>query len=329
MLAVIIGFIITKCTHLPADQWLIITILVVMCAQINVGSMIQKSIMRFIGTLSGSVIGMLTILLFGNAPSSHIIVITLATLYFSYLATGQSRLSDAGTLGAVTVVIILINPNPTLILGLHRTLEILLGIVIAALISQFVLPIHARTYLRRDQVETFKKLRNLYFENFLAKHKDPNSNDHFILDEQLIKSLIAQRKLAVDAAREPFGKKAFIVTRFANLLACEREILRAIDFMHHAFSQSTESKKIFSSELVLHTFHEKICLVFETIADHLKTNRKKELMVNIPDIQLLRDVISADRANMTEEDITHTSTFLFCAEVLVDRLRDLVEFIKK
>lgn len=328
-LAVLFGFLITKSTHLPVDQWLIITIIVVMCAQINVGSMIQKSIMRFFGTLAGSLIGMLTMFFLGNSPLTHAVIITLATMYFSYLSTGQSRLSDAGTLGAATTVIILINPNPSLLLGLHRTIEILLGILIAALVSQFILPIHARTYLRRDQVDTFKKLRALYFENFLSKSKDKSANDHFVLDEQLIKSLITQRKLALDAAREPFAKKSFVVRRFSDLLACEREILRSVDFMHHAFTATAESQKIFSSEHVLHDFHERICAAFDAIADYIKSNRKKALIIDIPNVQPLRDVIHEDKLNLTEEDVTCTGAFLFCAEVLVSRMKELVELIKK
>jgi uncharacterized membrane protein YccC len=326
-LAVLLGFVIIKSTHLPADQWLLITIIVVMCAQINVGGMIQKSIMRFFATLAGSLIAILTLFIFGNNTSTNALVIALSVMYFSYLATGTSRFNDAGTLGAATTVIILVNIHPTLFLGLQRTLEILAGIVIAAIVSQFILPIHARTHLRRDQVDTLNKLRNLYFENFIAKHKDPQANHHFILDEQIIKSLIAQRKLAIDAAREPFAKQSFIVKRFSDLLSCEREILRAIDFMHHAYIASPKNIILFSSGSIMHLFHERICATLEALANSIDHPQKNALSIDIPSTLPLQTAIH-NETQLAEKEITDTRAFLFCAEVLLGQLQELVNLIK-
>lgn len=324
-LAVFIGIIIIKTTHL--DQWLIITIVVVMCAQVNVGSMLQKSVMRLFGTITGSLIATFTLLLFGDHTVATPVVITLSVALFSYLATSQSRFSESGTLGAATTIIILINQDPTVLLGLRRTLEIILGIGIAAGISQFVLPMHARVFLRRDQIDTIKKLKALYAENFLTKYKDPAHNEHVIMDEQIIKLLITQRKLALDAAREPFAKKSLIVKRFSELLVAEREILRAMDFMHHAFQHSAATIKIFSSEQMLHDFHEKVVMTFDQIAEQLK-NHKKTITISLPTLQALRDTIKAHQ-NPAENDLTYINSFLFCTEILLEKLKELIHLIQK
>src|ERR1700733_10961786 len=94
-LACLIGFAITKALHFYVDQWLIVTIIVVMCAQISVGSMIKKSYMRFIGTLSGSLVALATLLFFAQNEMAFAIVITIAALFFSYIATGEKNYSEA------------------------------------------------------------------------------------------------------------------------------------------------------------------------------------------------------------------------------------------
>jgi len=326
--AVLIGFIITRFTRLPGDQWLVITILVVMCAQINVGSMLDKSTMRFLATLIGSIAATLTLFLFGTNPIAVGFVICLFALMFSYLATGPSRYREAGTLGAATTAIILIGQNPTYHTGIQRFLEISAGIFIAAFVSQFVFPIHARTHLKRDQIITLKSLRDYYIDIFLTKNKNADDAEHHKIDEDIIKSLIIQRKIAIDATREPRAKKSFIVSQFNNLLFCEREILRSITFMHHAYEMSCESRKIFSSEHVLHDFHEKVCEALQSIATHVETNRKNFLDITIPSVTPLRDVILEDKQNFTEDDEKYTSAFLFCAEILVSRLNDMVSLVK-
>jgi uncharacterized membrane protein YccC len=150
-LACLIGFAIIKSTHVPFDQWLIVTIIVVMCAQINVGSVFQKSYIRFFGTLAGSLIATIALLVFHDQPWAAAVAVGFSAMLFSFIATMDSPWNDAGTLGVATTAIILMGQNPTIYLASVRTLEISLGILIAALISQFVLPIHARSHLRRTQ----------------------------------------------------------------------------------------------------------------------------------------------------------------------------------
>lgn len=325
--AVLLAFLITKSAHLPVDQWLIITILVVMCAQINVGSMLQKSLSRLVGTLAGSLIAFLTILLVGNSTIVHGIVIMLGALYFSYLATGQSRWSESGTLGAVTIVIILINPTPTLELGVYRSLEIVVGILIAALISQLILPIHARTYLLREQIATLTRIRQLYAANFLHQQHEPPEGSHSILDEQIIKSLITQRKLAIDAAREPFAKKHLIVKEFPQILLAEREILRAIDFMHYAYFSSKANIKLFSEDQDIKTFHEKMVVVFEKLTKQIQSRKKSKLNIELPSLDALRKLIEENQ--FTKDDKICSDAFLFCTDIMIKKLKKLINAINQ
>ncbi len=326
-LAVLIGFVLTKTIHLPVDQWLIITIIVVMCAQVNVGSMIQKSTMRFLGTLSGSIVAMLTLTLAGTNALVSGIAITLSAIFFSYLATGKTRFSESGTLGAVTVTIILVSQTPTLTTAIGRFLEITAGILIAALVSQFILPTHARNLLRRKQTQTLRQLRSYYLATFLINQNNNDEKSYQEIDDNIIKSLIAQRKLASEALQEPFAKKTTIVIQANNLLWCEREIQRTISFMHYAYKSSPQAKNIFSNMTILNDFHDKIYSALDTMANHLEKNSYAQLSVIIPTIDPIKNVILTEKNNLSIDDATYTYTFLFCAEILIARLTYLSKLI--
>lgn len=322
-LACLIGFfIIESVHHFHVDQWLLITIIVVMCAQLNVGSVIQKSNMRLLGTLVGSVIAGFTIIVFGTDFISTAIIILLSVFVFSYIATSEKSYSDAGTLGAVTVVIVLVGKEPTLTMAFERFIEISAGILIAALVSQFVLPIHARRHLKLLQADTIRQLRAFYLATLLTDQTTENIESYQVLDELIVKSLIKQRKLATDAEREHFGA-VFNVKRFKQLLSCEKEILRAIIFMHYAYRASPDSKKLFSNMNSLREFHDLICQALDKIADCIETKKVKRITVKLPNIDPLRETIERGIKKFSADDIVYANGYLFCAEILVSQVQRL------
>lgn len=233
-LACLVGFVVVRALHqyLLFDQWIIVTILVVMCAQISVGSVVFKSVIRFIGTCIGSLLAALTLISFGDNNLAFALVIALAGFVFSYFATAQRNYADAGTLGAVTTAIILINPKPTLLLSLERFFEITVGLLIATLISQFVLPIHARKHLRRSQAQALRLLGDFYRNSLMIEPE--NKQKMAGLDEEIVRSLATQRKLANEAQGELLGSK-FEPSRFRQILECEKHILRSIDFLNRMY----------------------------------------------------------------------------------------------
>ncbi|MHB1949520.1 MAG: FUSC family protein [Gammaproteobacteria bacterium] len=323
-IAVFIGFAITGFIHFQIEQWLVISIIVVMCAQMNVGSVLQKSYLRFLGTLIGSLISALTVTLFGAEPVIIAIVVALSALFFSYLATGPRNYSDAGTLGAVTVAIILIGPQPTIITAAERFLEISAGILIAAVVSQFILPIRAGRNLQENQAQTLRLLHDYYVATLLT---DTNSKKYEHIDEMIGKSLITQRKLATDAEHEPLGT-TFKIKSFKKSLWCEKEILRSITFMYHAYAASNEMQKLFTHSPIIKNFHTQICLVLAQIADGLE---KKTMLtsISLPDIQALEETIHAMMKVMPADELIYANSFLFSAQVLLSRLDKLVCLVKE
>lgn len=323
-IAVFIGFAITGFIHFQIEQWLVISIIVVMCAQMNVGSVLQKSYLRFLGTLIGSIISALTLTLFGHEPIVIAIIVALSALFFSYIATGPKSYSEAGTLGAVTVAIILIGQHPTIITAGERFLEISTGILIAAIVSQFIFPIRAGRNIQENQAHTLRLLRDYYVATLLT---DANANEYEHMDEMIAKSLITQRKLAIEAEHELFGE-TFKIKLFKKSLWCEKEILRSITFMHHAYVASSEMHRLFSQTLDIKNFHEQICLALTQIADALE-KRAALTAISLPDKHTLDDMIHMLMKDMPADELIYADSFLFSAQVLLARLDKLIYLIKQ
>ncbi len=319
-LACLVGLSLAKIVHFAIDQWLIITIVVVMCGQVNVGSVLTKSKMRFLGTLSGSLIAALTLAMFDTNKIAAAFVIALSSAGFSYIATSEKSYSDAGTLGAVTVIIILIGQNPTLYTAMHRTLEISAGILIAALFSQFVLPIRARDHLRSMQAKTIAQLRTYYHFSLIEK---TDENTILDIDENIVKSLAAQRKLAKEASREPFGMQ-FDATQFNKLLRCEKEIFRGIVCMHYACDMLPTQKNVLANMPAIKNFHQFMLTALEKIVAGINSKNLANETVTVPSIQPLKDTINVLRVSTHQDDLIYMDGFLFCAEILVIQLTELV-----
>ncbi|HSW93633.1 MAG TPA: FUSC family protein [Gammaproteobacteria bacterium] len=324
-LACLAGFLVTRTIHFQTMQWVVITTLVVMCAQINVGSVIQKSWMRFLGTLAGSLLAILTLEIAGDDPFIKMMVVLIAAMFFSFIATSTKSYNESGTLGAVTVTIILFGTNPDVQTGIERFLEISLGILIAAIVSQFILPIHAKTHLRKNQAMTIKKIRTFYLALFSSTPSPDNTDTLGNLDEEMVKSLILQRKLAGEARKEKWGN-GFNMDDFKQSLWCEKEMIRSIIFMFYAWQKSSCLTIMQHNRELLDNFHEAISNTLETISVGILQNKlfSDKLLVNTDALkQSLNAPIPEKDGKMSVD------AFLFCADILVERLDRMIHLLKK
>jgi uncharacterized membrane protein YccC len=322
VIACLIGFLVTRIIGFPADQWIVITILVVMCAQLYVGSMLQKAYLRFLGTVIGCLVATITLLTVGETNVAIATTIGLSSFFFSYLATGQESLSYAGTLGAVTTAIIMLGQQPTVMLAGERFLEISLGILIATIISQFVLPIHARAHLRRTQALTLKQLRDYYTIRLIANEPDTQSPQAENLDEDIVKSLSKQRKLAKEAARERLGGD-FDPARFLRTLHYEREILRAIDFMHNALIHIKKTESALLESPILHTFNAIVLESLDRLINAIESDKMAIKSIQVPSLQGLKIYLQKNISDLPEEELIYIDGLLFSAETLTTSLINL------
>jgi uncharacterized membrane protein YgaE (UPF0421/DUF939 family) len=274
LIACFIGILLTYIISFPSDQWIVITIIVVMCSQLYVGSVLQKSYLRFFGTLIGCLFAVVALVTFGDNRLAIACTVGLSSFIFSFISVGKENLSYACTLGAVTTAIIMLGQKPTVALAAERFLEISVGILIATLVSQFILPIHARTHLRRAQINTLEKMRNYYKASLTKAGSQLDKLNYLELDEEIVKTLLKQRQLAVESKREPMGA-VFNQERFLQKIYCEKEMLRAITFMHIAYVKILKASPNFAFSPALTQFNQEALDAFDAIIKALGEGSQK------------------------------------------------------
>lgn len=324
-IACLFGFFLAHFVGLNGDQWIVITIIVVMCAQIYVGSVITKAYLRFIGTLSGCLLGAFAIIFFGDDTTAIIAAISLSSFIFSYFATSQENLSYVGTLGAVTTAIIMLGQKPSVLFAVQRCLEISIGLFIATIVSQFILPIHARTHLKRIQAITLEQLREYYVTYLITRDVDTLQNE--ALDDTIVKSLTKQRQLAKESVREPLGTR-FDSALFVQTLHAEREVLRSIDFMRSALSNIQNVDLILSQSTAWQTFNESILKTFNQLIQGVTSKETPKEPVEIPAMSSLKTEINKNLSTFSRENQLYCDGFLFAAEILSRNLMKLAALFR-
>lgn len=316
-IACMLGILLVHVVGITADQWVVITIIVVMCAQIYVGSVRQKAYLRFLGTFVGCLFATITLAGFGVTSYSILISIGLSVFIFSYIATGKSNLTYACTLGAVTTTIIMLAQQPTYMLAVQRLLEISAGIFIAAIVSQFILPIHASAHLRRAQAKTLEQLRDYYQISMLSTQSNDQLPDYQELDESIVKTLLKQRELAKESVIEPLSS-GFNVEHFMQSLYCERDMLRAVTFMHHAFSHFKNSEIDLDSP-----FHLAIIQALNNMINVFSSRKYLEITIHLPTVNDLKMELQKKIVEPTKIQLFYIDGLLFSSEILLTSLEKL------
>ena len=315
-IAVAIGILLPPLLGFHSSQWVVITIIVVMCAQIYVGSVLQKAFLRFLGTIIGCLFATSAILI-ADSHLSVLITICLSSFIFSYISSGEYSYSSS--LGAVTTAIILLGQTPTIALAGERFLEISVGLLIATMVSQFVLPIHARTHLRRAQAATLEQLRDYYQAAMIGNEPTVDYRD---LEESIVSSLLKQRQLAKESRREPLGLE-FNREHFLQSLYCEREILRAITFMQSASTHISKSTFNFFQQPALIAFNQMVVDALSTLMKVIDDQKPGEEPIYITGVAELKEAIERNINISPREELLYIDGLLFSAESLADSLKKL------
>jgi uncharacterized membrane protein YccC len=123
--------------------------------QSNVGSTVNASRDRILGTLIGAALGF-SFSLFGSLPWNYILAVLLAVIVCGLLGLrNSSRLAGV----TITLVMLVQENGPRWSLALARVSEVVLGIVVALGVTTLVFPDRARLRLRDGLAQEFLVLR--------------------------------------------------------------------------------------------------------------------------------------------------------------------------
>jgi uncharacterized membrane protein YccC len=171
--------------------------------QSNVGSTVTASRDRLIGTLIGAAFGAFFSLL-GLGLWPYLLAIVIAMVTCSLFG-----LKNSSRLAAVTVTILMLvhRTGSNWILPLHRVLEVLLGIVVALIISSVVFPNRARHRLRDGLAQQYLLMSALFGAMMQDLQHGPQSNLNQLWKDQA-NAASANDQLLEAARNEPSGGPA-------------------------------------------------------------------------------------------------------------------------
>lgn len=158
-LAMLLALWIAQVFRLPYPNWSILAVLVLMNAHF-VGAIANKAFMRAIGTVIGALIGVWVVGDYGNTPWAFVfwvfVVVFVASYKFGHLASAASPYAYflvGNTLLSVSTYGL---PDPSSVwhVGLYRTLETLVGVASATLVTGILWPRHAREEFIQGANET-------------------------------------------------------------------------------------------------------------------------------------------------------------------------------
>ncbi len=168
--------------------------------QSNVGATVTASRDRLLGTFMGAGFGF-ACSVFGKPPWNYVLALILAIV-----VCGLLSLRNSSRLAAVTITIIMLVPKsgPRWELALDRVGEVLLGIVVALLVTTLVLPDRARLWLRDGLAQEFLLLGSL-FEAILEGFRSAPAANLPTLQSDARALLRGNGQLLEAARNEPSG----------------------------------------------------------------------------------------------------------------------------
>ncbi|MDR3443517.1 MAG: FUSC family protein [Legionella sp.] len=142
--------------HLETPYWSGMTVVVV--SNLYTGSIIDKAMLRIIGTVAGAIIGFYAAGLVANSFLlyflSCFLIVSIGAYYYSVSVNGYAYL--LGSLCAFIVISQLaINPQNAFFVAIWRPVEIGIGVLVSAISAYFIVPNHLKDNISSQLHEIF------------------------------------------------------------------------------------------------------------------------------------------------------------------------------
>jgi uncharacterized membrane protein YccC len=313
----------------PTGYWVPITVMVVMSAQTHFGGALRKAEMRFLGTIAGATTTVLALTLFGSSSPVVFITVFCACIAFTYLASSKGDISYAGTLGGVTVILTLAGQQANIKNAIERGLLIVVGIVIALVVSRLIFPIHARERFRYHVAEALRNLRTLYFKTVQLHNKPASDTLDATIDDNLTDNFSDQPRLIAEACA---GSRAFAVKKefFVEILRNERRLNRLINLMYRSISEIETPDMIRKQLAEIEDLHVLIEERLAELANCFETMTLPENAVNFDQaLTKLTQLVEKLPKKQEPGNLMAEHSFLFFIEQIIKEIAHLEQLIIK
>ena len=292
------------------SSWIVITVLVVMSTQPNLGGVLNKAAMRLLGTFIGSSISVMLIL---SLSGLYQILFALPFLAISvYIAGSSSKYSYAGTLAGITMTIILFGSNANIDYAFYRTLDIFAGIGISLFVNRFIFPIRAGTRLIQSYSKTTYEIRDFFNILFLERNKD-----HIKLQESLFQEFSKHISLLKELKYEQSSKN---VKEYDKMGLYIRRLYRYMivmyEYMEVSLSHDDTSTKAGDEAFEVFKKH-----VVESLT-YIATDMKEGKRISYQKISCFKKTI-LPLVNSLESSSINNDTFIFYTKMFFLSLEKL------
>ncbi|WP_188130860.1 FUSC family protein [Paraburkholderia panacisoli] len=223
-LAMLFSILATTGIDIPHGIWSSVTLLVVIGGLQHHGNIRKKAAERAAGTLLGASIGLLLILqqnLIGSLPLTYVLMAIVASIC-AWFALGSS--GYVGLLTAITMCIVAGHGDNLIDVGLWRTLNVLIGIVIALAFS-FALPLHATYSWRYGLAANLRECASVYAR--LLDGETISEEEQVRRFLEINKRLVQLRSLMPSVAKEIGVPQA----KLEEIQRLHRSVLSALELL--------------------------------------------------------------------------------------------------
>nr|WP_322043090.1 FUSC family protein [Paraburkholderia sp. J67] len=223
-LAMLVSILATTGIDIPHGIWASVTLLVVIGGLQHHGNIRKKATERALGTLLGALIGLTLIVVQAVTGSTWLTysLMSIVAAICSYYAIGKP--GYVALLTAITMCIVAGHGDNLIDVGLWRTLNVMIGIVIALAFS-FALPLHATYSWRYRLADNLRECARVYAQVVSGVHLDSDAQvEQF---RRLNTRLVQLRALMPSVAKEIDVP----VARLEQVQRLHRSLLSSLEMM--------------------------------------------------------------------------------------------------
>lgn len=231
-LAALIAILISFKFHLETPYWSGMTVVIV--SNLYTGSIIDKAMMRIIGTIAGAFLGYFVAGIVTNSFLLYLLccflIIAVSVYFFNY-----SRYGYAYLLGALCAFIIIsqlaINPQNAFFVAIWRPVEIGIGVLVSAISVYAIFPNHIKDNMFVQVHDLFDDFLSEF--NLLQEHLSKTQVDFTDLNASNLKIRKKVRKAVelIGALNQEIGVKKVDVDKFRAFLDTFYTICKQLQYL--------------------------------------------------------------------------------------------------
>ena len=235
-LAMVISFLYAALTGMSNGTWVIMTCAIILFDNETLGGTLNKSYLRFLGTLFSAAFAMLFIILFANNIIMNVIAIVIGVFLATYWFMDSSY-AYAGGLMVWTLPILLLNSN-NIKEPFIRLFNISLGILISYGLLRFFFPEYARDNLLRAMHKTLSEMQSILHDVVQTDLNPHQIQERYLKQEPVILGQINHFLRLQKEARAETKHEAYVDTAVHAFLHIRR-LLRLLSIFIFYFDDGS------------------------------------------------------------------------------------------